>query len=65
MGSEFIMVLSDSLFSAYKKWGVHLRSLKDGPETVQVCHCVASGCSLMMPWDGRKKSPQSAIAMAA
>jgi len=30
-----------------------------------VCHCVASGCSLMKPWDGRKKkSPQSAIAMA-
>jgi len=64
MSSEFIMVLSDSLFSAYKKWGIHLRSLKDGHTNIQVCHCVASGCSLMMPWDGRKKSPQSAIAMA-
>jgi len=66
MDSEFIMVLSDSLFSAYKGWGVHLRSLRDGRETVQVCHCVASGCSLMKPLDGRiKKRPQSAIAMAA
>jgi len=66
MSSELIMVLSDKLFSAYKGWGVHLRSLRDGHKNVQVCQCVASGSSLMMPLDGRiKKTPQSAIALAA
>jgi len=60
-----MLVLSDSLLSAHKRMGMRLRSLQDGSASFRVCHCVASGCSLMAPWDGRKKIPQSAIGIAA
>lgn len=65
MGEGLMLVLSDSLLSAHKRLGMRLRSLQDGSASFRICHCVASGCSLMTPWDGRKKIPQSAIGIAA
>lgn len=60
-----MLVLSDSLLSAHKGWGVHLRMMRDGPDRFLTCQCVASGCSLMQVWDGRLKCPVSAISMAS
>jgi hypothetical protein len=60
-----LISLSDSLLSARKGWGVHLRRLHDGSDRFLTVRCIASGCSLMMAWDGRIKCPESAISMAA
>jgi len=59
-----MIVMSDSLFSGRKGWGVHLQRIRDGCDTFHTCLCVASGCSLMKWWDGNK-CPDSAISMAA
>jgi len=59
-----MIVMSDSLFSGRKGWGVHLQRIRDGCDSFHACLCVASGCSLMRWWDGNK-CPDSAISMAA
>jgi len=59
-----MIVLSDSMFSGRKGWGVHLQRIWDKRESFHTCLCVASGCSLMKWWDA-KESPDSAVSMAA
>lgn len=59
-----VIVLSDSLFSGRKGWGVHLQRIWDRRDSFNTCLCVASGCSLMKWWDA-KKCPDSAVSMAA
>lgn len=60
----FLMALTDSSLSSQTKFGTELRRVKDGKNTFDACLCVAYGCSLMLPYDGRVRRPMSAISIA-
>lgn len=60
----FVLALSDSLLSAHKSFGLHELQLQDSGDSFHTCLCVASGCSLMKPWDLRSKDPESSVSIA-
>lgn len=59
-----VLALSDSLLSAHRSFGMHELQLQDAGESFNACLCVASGCSLMKPWDLRTQEPESAVSIA-
>lgn len=61
---SLVLALSDSLLSAHSSFGLHQLQLQDEGDRFHVCLCVASGCSLMLPWDCRASNPMSAISIA-
>lgn len=61
---SLVLALSDSLLSAHSSFGMHQLQLQDEGDRFHVCLCVASGCSLMLPWDCRASNPMSAISIA-